>query len=92
MFFILQVFTNISGLVLLDIEGNIESCNPHFVKILFGQSEMDLKGKVSYSLIFPTDYVSYSNVQKDGVYSIGSVLKLIIKYRHKQLSAYITEF
>ena len=62
MFFILQVFTNISGLVLLDIEGNIESCNPHFVKILFGQSEMDLKGKVSYPLIFPTDYVSYSNI------------------------------
>ena len=59
MFFILQVFTNISGLVLLDIEGNIESCNPHFVKILFGQSEMDLKGKVSYklSIIFPTDYL-----------------------------------
>ena len=56
MFFILQVFTNISGLVLLDIEGNIESCNPHFVKILFGQSEMDLKGKVSYPLIFPKDY------------------------------------
>ena len=74
MFFILQVFTNISGLVLLDIEGNIESCNPHFVKILFGQSEMDLKGKVSYPLIFPTDYVSYSNVQKDAFYSIGSVL------------------
>ena len=85
MFFILQVFTNISGLVLLDIEGNIESCNPHFVKILFGQSEMDLKGKVSYALIFPADYLSYSNVQKD-------LLKVIIKYRHKKLSAYITEF
>merc|ERR1719266_3150676 len=32
------VFTNISGLVLLDIDGKIESCNPHFVKLLFGQS------------------------------------------------------
>ena len=31
------------------------------IKILFGQSEMDLKGKVSYPLIFPKDYFSYSN-------------------------------
>jgi len=45
------VFTNISGLVLLDTDGNIESCNPHFVKILFGQSEMDLKGKSITALI-----------------------------------------
>ena len=41
-----SVFHNLSGLVVLNSDGKIESANSHFTNLLFGYGSEDLKGKV----------------------------------------------
>ena len=58
-YFKLQVYSNLSGLVILTAEGLIETCNANFINLLLGYSAMDLQGKVQctkykHSLFFVT--------------------------------------
>ena len=55
-----QVYSNLSGLVILSEEGEIESCNINFLNLLLGYSMMDLKGKVLIKLIIHVGNISGS--------------------------------
>ena len=46
-----SVYHNLSGLVVLNSAGGIESANSHFVNLLFGCGSDDLKGKDVTALI-----------------------------------------
>jgi hypothetical protein len=42
----LQVFANMSGLIVITEEGSIESCNHHFTHMMFGYPQSELLGQV----------------------------------------------
>jgi PAS domain-containing serine/threonine kinase len=45
-YYLLQVFANMSGLVVISEEGLIESCNHHFTHMMFGYPQSELLGQV----------------------------------------------
>lgn len=50
----LQVFSNISGLVVLDVAGNITDYNYNFTHFLFGYGRKELEGQVRKRHISPS--------------------------------------
>ncbi|XP_045121201.1 uncharacterized protein LOC123510276 isoform X2 [Portunus trituberculatus] len=61
----ISVFSNISGLVVLDSSGNISDYNYNFTRFLFGYGHGELDGQ-SISLIIPSIYEDMRQTQEEG--------------------------
>lgn len=48
---VLWVFSNMSGLLVLNPDGTVEQCNHHFTHIMFGYTQSQLVGKVSIFIL-----------------------------------------
>jgi hypothetical protein len=68
------VFTNISGLLVIDENGNIESCNHHFSMFMFGYPQNKMIGREIFHVIpnfgKDTEYLEYSRSRDATVSSL----------------------